>query len=298
MRNNNAPTHNRIFSPRLKKIGFTLLTLILGLCLIPVVTFFAIPAQLIETWTIEGVRKKSGIILVSDGFQRLFPFGFASTGLTLHQSEGDAPLFTFDTFEGHLHPLNLFAGQVKITTVGKAGAGIVEGEAVLTRKGMVAHLRGNLIEIHAPPAQIVQGHATLGSVVADTTLTFGKKEKCPTGTLSARVDEITARDFTVMGFPPPLNSIDEVVLNGTVQDCHVMIENTWLESRPLSARLKGRITLHAPLMKSRIEATLDLTPREELLQDKLLSALLGRYRKSANFYSLPVRGTLGAPLIL
>jgi len=298
MRNSKAPAHNIAFSPPLKKLALALVILVLGLCLIPVVTFFVIPAQLVETWIIEGVRKKSGITLVNGGFQRLFPFGVAFSNVTLHRSKGDAPLFTFDTFEGHLHPLNLFAGQVKITVGGNAGAGSVTGEAHITRKGMVAHLSGNRVEVHAPSTQIVRGHATLASFVADTTLIFGKKEKCPTGSLSARVDEITTRDFTIMGFPPPLNSVTEVVLNGTVTDCHVMIDNTWLESRLLSARLKGRITLQAPLMKSRIDATLDLTPREELLQDKFLSALLGRYRKSANFYSLPVGGTLGAPLIL
>jgi hypothetical protein len=42
---------------------------------------------------------------------------------------------------------------------------------------------------------------------------------------------------------------------------------------------------------------LEVIPKEELLENRLLTALMGRYRKSANYYSIPVRGTLERPLL-
>jgi hypothetical protein len=41
--------------------------------------------------------------------------------------------------------------------------------------------------------------------------------------------------------------------------------------------------------------TLEVMTKGELLQDRLLTALMSGYRKSANYYSIPVRGTLGNP---
>ena len=136
---------------------------------------------------------------------------------------------------------------------------------------------------------------TVGSFKADLSLA-NLYDRCPTGVLTARGVESTTHGVTIMGFPSPLGDIDDVGLKTSLKDCTAQIETLWLESRNLTARLKGRIALAAPLRRSRIEMLLEVIPKEELLENRLLTALMMRYRKSANYYSVPIRGTLERPL--
>jgi type II secretion system protein N len=257
--------------------------------------FFFIPTNLIETWIVEGARKDGGIVLSGETFQRALPFGFAFTNLSIRQVESGEEIFAFDRLAVKLHPISLVTGKVKIEMSGTTEGGDIAGEALIGRRGVTAHIDGRNITLHALPGQPLQGIITVGSFKADLSLA-NPYDRCPTGILTARGVESTTLGVTIMGFPSPLGDIDDVGLKTNLKDCTAHIETLWLESRNLTARLKGRIALAAPLRRSRIEMLLEVIPKEELLENRLLTALMMRYRKSANYYSVPIRGTLERPL--
>ena len=280
-----------------KRIVLILLFLAAGVLLFATATFFIIPTHLIEAWIVEGVRKESGIVLSGEAFQRALPFGFAFTNLSLRQKEGGEEFFAFDRLEARIHPMALIRGKVRITLTGITEEGDIAGKVLLRRGGeIVAHIDGRNITLHTLHGQPVQGMVTIGSFTADLSLA-NLYNGCPSGAITARGLETTTQGVTIMGFPSPLGDIDDVGLKAILRDCTAQVETLWLESRNLTARLKGRIALSEPLQKSRIDMLLEVIPKEELLENRLLTALMGRYRKSANYYAVPVRGTLGNPRV-
>ena len=277
-----------------KRIVLILLFLAAGVLLFATATFFIIPTHLIEAWIVEGVRKESGIVLSGEAFQRALPFGFAFTNLSLRKKEGGEEFFAFDRLEARIHPMALITGKVRITLTGITEEGDIAGEVLLRRREIIAHFDGRNVNLQSLPGQAVQGKVRIGSFTAHLSLA-NPHNGCPAGSVTARGLETTAQGVTIMGFPSPLEDIDEVGLKAILKDCMVAIDGLWLESRNLTARLKGRITLAKPLQKSRLDMTLEVMPKGELLQDRLLTAIMSGYRKSANYYTIPVRGTLGNP---
>ncbi|MCP3677349.1 MAG: type II secretion system protein GspN [Deltaproteobacteria bacterium] len=296
MQKSDITTNSVIKQSLPKRIVITLLLLAAGVLLFATTIFFIMPTQLIEAWIVEGVRKKSGIVLSGEAFQRALPFGFAFTNLSLRKKEGGEEFFAFDRLEARIHPMALITGKVRITLTGITEEGGIAGEVLLRRRGIVAHIDGRNITLHSLPSQPVQGMVTIGSFMADLSLA-NLYNGCPTGTATARGLKTTTQGVTIIGFPSPLGDIDEVGLQAMLSDCAAQVERIWLESRNLTARLKGRVVLTAPLQRSRIDMLLEVIPKEELLDNRLLTALMGKYRKSANYYSIPVRGTLEHPLL-
>ncbi len=296
MQKSDITTNSVIKQSLPKRIVITLLLLAAGVLLFATTIFFIMPTQLIEAWIVEGVRKKSGIVLSGEAFQRALPFGFAFTNLSLRKKEGGEEFFAFDRLEARIHPMALITGKVRITLTGITEEGGIAGEVLLRRRGIVAHIDGRNITLHSLPSQPVQGMVTIGSFMADLSLA-NLYNGCPTGTATARGLKTTTQGVTIIGFPSPLGDIDEVGLQAMLSDCEAQVERIWLESRNLTARLKGRVVLTAPLQRSRIDMLLEVIPKEELLDNRLLTALMGKYRKSANYYSIPVRGTLEHPLL-
>ncbi|MFQ5587098.1 MAG: type II secretion system protein GspN [Thermodesulfobacteriota bacterium] len=280
-----------------KRVVATFALFIAGALLFSVTAFFVIPVHLVESWIVEGVRERGGIHLSGETFQRALPFGFVFTNLSLRQREGREELFTFDRLEGRIHPMALIRGKVRITVTGITEEGDIAGEVLLRRRGMVINLNGRNIDVHYLSGQAVQGNGNIGYFTIHLSLT-PSRDGCPTGIITARSSDIATQGITVMGFAPPLESIDEAGLKAVVKDCSAEIESLWLESRNFSSRLKGEILLNVPLKTSRIDMTLEVIPKGELLKNRLLLALLEGYRKSANYYSIPIRGTLGTPLIV
>jgi type II secretion system protein N len=277
-----------------KRIVVLLLLLAAGALLFATTLFFIMPTHLIEVWIVERVQKESGIVLSGEAFQRALPFGFAFTNLSLRQKEGGEEFFAFDRLEARIHPMALITGKVRITLTGITEEGDIAGKVLLSRRGIVAHFDGRNVNLQSLPSQAVQGSGRIGSFTAYLSLA-NSHNGCPAGSVTARGLETTAQGVTIMGFPSPLEDIDEVGLKAILKDCMVALDGLWLESRNLTARLKGKITLAKPLQKSRLDMLLEVIPKEELQDNRLLTALMGRYRKSANYYAVPVRGTLGNP---
>jgi len=74
----------------------------------------------------------------------------------------------------------------------------------------------------------------------------------------------------------------------------VRIDGLWIESSDLSARIKGGIKMASPVSASQVDMTIELVPYEGLLGKQYLLSLLSPYKRSANYYSIPVKGTLGS----
>jgi len=278
-----------------RRILLISLCLLAGILLLGATIFFIIPANLIEAWIVNGVRNESGIMLEGETFQRALPFGFAFTNLSIRQVESGEEIFAFDRLAVKLHPTALVTGKIKMEMSGVTEGGDIVGEALLGRRGITAHIDGRNITLHTLTGQPLQGEITVGSFKADLSLANIYKG-CPTGSVTARGLSTTTQGVTIMGFPSPLGDIDDVGLKTSLKDCTAHIETVWLESRNLTARLKGTIALASPLPRSRINMLLEVIPKKELLKNSLLTALMRRYRKSANYYSIPVRGTLERPL--
>ena len=105
--------------------------------------------------------------------------------------------------------------------------------------------------------------------------------------------EFREAELSFRGMPLPIGSVDEAGLSAEFFNCGVRLDGLWIESKDLSARLKGNIKLAAPVSASPVDMTLELVPNEGLLRKEYLLSLLSPYKRSANYYSIPVKGTLG-----
>jgi hypothetical protein len=105
--------------------------------------------------------------------------------------------------------------------------------------------------------------------------------------------EFRDAQLSFRGFPLPIDSVDEAGLSAEFFNCGVRLDGLWLESPDLSARIKGTVKIASPVSSSPVDMILELVPGEGLLEKDYIVSLLDPYKKSANYYSIPVKGTVG-----
>lgn len=282
----------------LKTSVITAVLIIPALFLLCVAVFYLVPDELIEGRLKEAATGKAGVTLAWKSFNKAFPFGVELRAVEV-SGNGGTRLVLLDRVRARVNPLSLFAGRLTVHIDGSAGDGWFTGYAVLRRSGggsLTIEARG--VDFRYLPVLTRSSVKINGLIDARASLNrIGAG--CLEGTIGINGYRIESSEVKVMGYPLPLGSIESAGGQVELKGCKALIEGLWIEGKDLSARLSGEVTaVKTPLAQSPVELTLEITPRGGLAGKEFMLSLLGAYRKSANFYSIPVRGTIGAPVFV
>jgi hypothetical protein len=100
-----------------------------------------------------------------------------------------------------------------------------------------------------------------------------------------------------MGLSLPFGTIADAGLKAELKDCQAMIRALWIDGSGMSARVGGLVSLAKSVQRSKLDLEIEVIPRRGAAQKADLMLLLSPYQRSANYYSMKVRGTLGAPVL-
>ncbi|MBI5827586.1 MAG: type II secretion system protein GspN [Deltaproteobacteria bacterium] len=268
-----------------------------GLFLLCVVAFYLVPDELIEGWLKEAAARKAGVAFTRKSFSKAFPFGIELRAVEI-AGNGGTRLLLLDRVRARVNPLSLFAGRLTAYIDGDAGDGGFTGYAILRPSGVAVATEAKGVDLRYLPVltrSSVKINGLLDARVSLNRVGAG----CLEGTISINGFRIESGEVMVMGFPLPLGSIESAGGQVELKGCKALIEGLWIEGKDLSARLKGEITaIKTPLAQSPVELTLEIIPKHGLVNKEFMLSLLSDFRKSANFYSIPVRGTIGAPVFV
>ncbi|HHL40043.1 MAG TPA: type II secretion system protein GspN [Deltaproteobacteria bacterium] len=282
-------------APALKRLILGVLLLVLGAALFVATAIAIFPARLVEEWVKEAAAARTGLTIDSDPFHRSPPLGIGATRLAIRR--GDAELFTIDRLSVRLLPLSLLSGAAAAAVEGYAAGGAIGGTVSLRPGGLAADLAISGLDLHAVGAARAAGIELGGKADGAIDVSIGA-DGCPSGTVTLDIDGLDVKGLDIAGFALPLSDVESAGLRGFFEEgCRFVVEGLWLEQRDLSARVEGVVTIRRPYVDSPVSLTLELTPRGALVENGGLALLLGLYRKSANFYSIPIGGTIGRPVV-
>jgi len=274
----------------IKKLAIASVITVAGLIIFSLTVFHLIPAHLYESWISETIRARSGLMVESASFATAFPLAFRFEGLRVSDPAGKE-IVRMDSLKAGMNPLGLFSG-LRIDIEGEASGGQVSGTARAGLFGSSFDMDVKGVGFEAVSALSSAGIKIDGAF--DAVLAVKIESGCPTGSLKARGVEFREAELSFRGFPLPIGSVDEAGLSAEFFNCGVRLDGLWIESSDLSARIKGGIKMASPVSASQVDMTIELVPYEGLLGKQYLLSLLSPYKRSANYYSIPVKGTLGS----
>lgn len=274
----------------LRKLAIASVLTVAGLIIFSLTLFHLIPAHLYESWLSETIRARSGFRVESASFATAFPFAFRFEGLKVFDAAGKE-ILRMDSLKAGLNPLGLFSG-LRVDIEGDASGGHVNGTARAGLFGTSLDMEARGVGFDALSALSSAGLKVGGSF--DAVLAVKMENGCPKGSLKAQGVEFKDAELSFRGFPLPIGSVDEAGLSAEFFNCGVRLDGLWIESSDLSARIKGGIKIATPVSASPVEMTLELVPGEGMLGKEYLLSFISPYKRSANFYSIPVNGTIGS----
>ena len=94
----------------------------------------------------------------------------------------------------------------------------------------------------------------------------------------------------VMGMELPMGRVLDAGLDVDIRDCTGFVRGLWAEGEDLSIRLKGKVSLHERPFEA--DLRLEVVTEKDLSPVDPLFILLSAYRRSSNYYSIPIKGSL------
>jgi len=273
-----------------KKLVVAFLIIDLSIVVFVFALFHILPVSLYESWLARELDERAGMRYERSSFSTAFPLAFNVEGMKLYDRAGNR-VFAVDSLRAGLNPFGHFGG-VKATIDAGVSGGRVEGVVKAGIFGSSVEMEAVGVGFDALPALARTGVKIDGAF--DAVLLVDASGDCPRGSLKARSVEVRSAEFTVRGFPLPVDDVEEAGVSAEFGNCAVRVDGIWVESSDFSARMKGSVKLAEPIEASPVDMTLELMAGEGLLKKEFLLSLLKEHRKSANYFSMPVKGELGA----
>lgn len=278
----------------LKRLFLAFFILISGLVLFSITVFYALPMNILEDKAKEALKERAGLLVSEESFERVFPFGFEARGVEFSDASGGRPLFKLDKARASLDIPGLLTGRLNIKlTAGISGAA-VEGGLAVKSGGTDLILEWHGLELKHIPA-LERAGLQIGGGFSGKLALFMPKGACPSGSLRLKGGGFKDDGIRFRGFPLPAGDISDAGIKAEIKDCKALVEGLWVEGAGLSLRLQGWITLATPVEASPLDMTIEVMPKGDIKDREFPFSFLSAFRKSANYYLIPVRGTLANP---
>lgn len=277
----------------MKKIGRAFGYAMTALLLFLFLTILFIPGQAVMDLINRGLSEQ-GLTLSARKFGKAFPLGVSGAGWTLSSPRGE--LLRLDKASVRLMLFPLFSGKLSCAINAIAGSGRISAIATTAANGSLRlEIRGlNLEQI--PFFATVTGVRAAGVVNCRAELSSLRGKGSGYIKLEARGVDLAGIRLGETPLPDATYSAVQGMLrvsNGTAA-----IESFTLQGDGLYVRLKGNIPPGSSLTAAPLDLTLELMPKPEFLEkQKFIFLLLAKYLDTPGHYRIPVKGTLGKPLM-
>lgn len=262
-----------------------------ALLIFATLTILFIPDRVIEGIVTRAAESR-GITLHAASLGKAFPIGLTARRLEIDDERG--PLFKADSATVRLAILPLFTGNLELTCRARLAGGDLRG--TVSRAGD-ADLEASNIRLQELPFFATATGATVKGV-AHLTVHLRRLNKAPSGEVQLAVSDADLSGVKIGGMPLPDSSYPTVQGMLRLAGSRASLESFSLQGEGLYVRLKGDVTLTAPLAASPLNLTLEILPKPEFMdRQKFVFLLLARYMLSPGNYQIPIRGTLGHPAI-
>ncbi|MCL4872562.1 type II secretion system protein GspN [bacterium] len=273
----------------MKRLILASVLAVLGVFIFALTLFHLVPSHVYERLISATLREKTGLVIESASFSTVFPFGFELKDARLSDANRRG-IARLDSIRADLMLRGILSG-LRVDFKGTAGEGAAEGSFRYWLFGSSLDMESRDIDFSYIEALGSAGVKVDGTF--DGRLSVKSAGGCPKGFARMEGSGLGDAEFRLRGIPLSFGGIDEAGLSADLRDCTVFLNGLWVEGDKASLRLQGSIKPLTPLASSPVDLTLEIVPHAELLQNNYLLAFIEPYRKSANFYSIPVRGTLG-----
>lgn len=285
----------------MRKIRFILSAAALSLAgpLLFILTVIAvIPNEFIYDILRQWVRQKASLSLSGEDFKKVFPFGFTMNKFSISPaSHKDREFLYFDTVQVNVNPFYVFVGGIKVTAYGHAGHGIVQAVMHVTRKKTDAEIDVKGVEMATIPS--LKAIGLKGTGILSGKARFALQDSCPHGSVKMDGTDIELNSLPFIG--PLLSLQEKVKLSAAIdtKDCRLELKGLWISAQHVSAKLYGTLLLADRILDSSMDLTMEISSQEDSRTTRLtVLKLLSEYKKSANYYSFHIKGTLAKPQLM
>ncbi|MBI2412369.1 MAG: type II secretion system protein GspN [Deltaproteobacteria bacterium] len=274
----------------------------IALCLLFIIislaAFHLVPIEIIEARLKEEAEARAGLTVTEQSLMRTYPAGIEAEGVDM-ALKGKEPFIHIDNMVAWPDYMGLLSGKVRFSYAGAIENGVIKGRAGFgLLGGSQIRLEADGVPISAVPAinRFVTG--LRGSFSGTAEVSMKGDGRCPSGFAEFRSDDLKGGKVSLRGIPLSVGSIGDAGLDARFSECRVDVKGLWLDGSDLSLRIDGKIKVEKPLNKSPLDLTLELVPKKPLFRGESdVLAVLRRFQGSANYFKVPVRGTLGSPAL-
>lgn len=285
--------NNSTRGPVLSKILLIAALIVSGLLVFALTAFHIFPLKIVEGRVKEALAGE-GLLITFGSLERTFLFGLKAQNLSLADAGGHA-VARLDTAGARIDLQSLLLGDPVVRLNGTVGGGVITGELRPGLKGAKLDLEAADLEFKDIPALTGAGIVTAGSF-GGTVSVYLSGSACPTGTVRLRGGRISEEGLRLSGIKLPIGDIESAGLNAELKECKVAVEGLWLDGKEMSARLSGDIFLRTPFEASPVKMTIEVTRRGDPGEKSWMLAFMNSFRKSANYYSANIGGTVAHPV--
>lgn len=267
-----------------------------GVCvllLFTMLTIVFIPSRAILDAINRGLAEQ-GLTLATKDFGKTMPLGIGGSGWSLSSARGQ--LLVLDKAALKLQLLPLLRGKLSLNLRATRGSGTINAIVTPGANGSLLLEIKDLNLEQIPFFATVAGVRAAGIVNCRTNISGLKGHGSGTIRLDAR--GVDFRGIKLGDMPLPDATYQAVQGMLRITNGSAAIESFTLQGDGLYARLKGNIGPGGSLPDAPLDMGLELMPKPEFLEkQKFIFLLLTKYLDTPGHYQIPVRGTLGKPLL-
>ncbi len=276
----------------LKTALFIVVLFVLGVVLLSITLFYIMPLGPAGEWAAGRLKERTGLAVTEGSIERSFPFGIEARAVRVNGPGGE-PLVYLEVLRARLRPLSLITGKVVLPVNASTNGGLIDG-VVTIRPGSTA-LRLALADVGLSGFPALRDRVELEGLFGGDVFLTVPGGGCPEGFVRLEGTGLKGGRIRFMGMPLPIGGIERAGLGAELKGCKAEVKGLWLEGGDISMRIKGTVFFERSFQESRLDLTVEVIPKGKLLERDYMLRLLEPYRKSANYYLIPVTGTLGRP---
>ncbi|NOZ26140.1 MAG: hypothetical protein GXO94_08655 [Nitrospirae bacterium] len=236
--------------------------------------YAGIPDRWAAEW-LQGVLSGERIRTEVYGFRKNPFFDFEMDGVrVVHSRKG---LVSMERLSGRIHPLSLFLGGLKVSFAGYLSGGEISAEAFVGKGSVRAAV--DIRSARLEDLDLLAASAFRGSGILDLT---GMVDN-GAGELYFEVRDLVLDDIRSGGLYIPMKSFSVIKGAGSFRKDGLKVESVSLEGEHMSGRIRNLV-----FSNGFFEGSLEIVTGPGLPDGTL--ALLKPFRRSRNYYVIPLKG--------
>lgn len=266
-------------------LSAVLLFVILTILFIPGKALLDLSNRAIAPW---GLAVKAG------SFGKAFPIGISGSDWLLSSEKGE--LLKLERGSVRLRILPLLTGKVSLAIEALSGSGRLKALASPSAGGSLT------LELNGLNLEQIPFFATVTGIKAQGVVNCRAEIGSIAGKASGYV-KVDAKGVDLAGIrlgetPLPDARYQTVQMMLRLKSGAAAMESFTLDGEGLFVRIKGDILAGETLQSAPLEMTMELMPKPEFMEkQKFIFLLLSKYLDTPGHFQIPIKGTLGKPLM-